>query len=282
MQNQSDKDRNDAILDAFKLVLPYINKIVREDMAVGLTDTSEYLGYYRAKEFELDLPAGKPIKGIDTVEQCIRTGKETFADVPPEVYGRPIKTIFTPIRGVNGEIIGTLSSGIDSQSNIKLVENVQHLASSTKMASESVEQIAQGATALATSGQQSVILAHELLEKNNATVEVLEFIKNIAVQTNLLGLNAAIEAARAGENGKGFAVVAQQVRKLAEQSQEQTKKIHATLQEMNETVIEISKAIESTGAISEEQAASTEEISSNLEYINKTTIELEKYVERYK
>ena len=62
---------NEEILEAFKIVLPYMNKIVREDMAVGLTDLKEYLGYHRAKNFELDLPAGKPIAGIPTIAKCI-------------------------------------------------------------------------------------------------------------------------------------------------------------------------------------------------------------------
>lgn len=55
--------------------------------------------------------------------------------------------------------------------------------------------------------------------------QILDTISNIAGQTNLLALNAAIEAARAGEQGRGFAVVAEEVRKLAEQSQEAAKKI---------------------------------------------------------
>ncbi|WP_371375565.1 methyl-accepting chemotaxis protein [Sporomusa aerivorans] len=60
----------------------------------------------------------------------------------------------------------------------------------------------------------------------------MDTISGIAGQTNLLALNAAIEAARAGEQGKGFAVVAEEVRKLAEQSQEAAKHIASLIKEI--------------------------------------------------
>ena len=274
-------ETNESILEAFKLVLPYINKVVREDMAVGLTDLNEYISYFRAKEFELDLPPGKPINNIPTIVECIRTGKDTFDDIPVEVYGRPIKTIFTPIYGANNEIIGTLSSGIDSNDNHKLIDNVNTLAVTTKQTSESVVQIAQSATELANSSQQSIQLAHDLLEQFKDTTAILEFIKSVGSQTNLLGLNASIEAARAGELGKGFSVVAQEIRKLAVQSQESATKIQTMLNEMNKIVYDINNSIESTGAVSKKQASSTEEISSNLEFINDAVKQLEVFVKRY-
>ena len=282
MSNNKLIQSDEQILAAFEFVLPYLNRIVREDMAVGLTDLKEYISYYRAKDFELDLPAGKPIKGIDTIDECIRTGKATYADIPPNVYGRTIKTIFTPIHGENNKIIGTLSSGIDLEHSLSLVENVEKLASSTEQVANNVDQIAKSASELAAAGQMAIKMSHNLLEKNKNTFEILEFIKNIAAQTNLLGLNAAIEAARAGEQGRGFAVVAEEVRRLAEQSQEAVKKIQRTLAEVGNAVGEMSKSIETVGSISEEQAATTQEISTSLEQISGNAKQLENYVARYK
>lgn len=71
----------------------------------------------------------------------------------------------------------------------------------------------------------------DITDSSNKMNSIIQVIDNIAEQTNLLALNASIEAARAGEHGRGFAVVAEEVRKLAEGSQEAVKQISSLITE---------------------------------------------------
>ena len=114
----------------------------------------------------------------------------------------------------------------------EIAANTNHAASTAESTTDTTEQgrqaVSRNVTTIDELAQEVLAAAQtikELEQQSNDIGQVLEVIGHIAAQTNLLALNAAIEAARAGEQGRGFAVVADEVRSLAQRTQQSTGEI---------------------------------------------------------
>lgn len=118
---------------------------------------------------------------------------------------------------------------------------------------------------------------HEAQKHLKATDEVIDFIKKVADQTKLLGLNAAIEAARAGDHGRGFGVVANEVRKLAEDSVIAAKNIGSILKNIESSIQFIIKGIEYNASLTQQQVNSSQQIGTGVGQINSMADEMKEF-----
>jgi methyl-accepting chemotaxis protein len=139
------------------------------------------------------------------------------------------------------------------------------LYSDIERAAVAVQQLAASSQELAATSQGTAKIAENAGREVKRTAEILSIIKHVAQQSSLLGLNAAIEAARVGEHGRGFSVVANEVRKLADESNNSVRTINDMLNQIRNSVGQVLKDVEQCNVISQAQAKANQEISEMLE-----------------
>jgi hypothetical protein len=248
-------------------VAPILKDMLQEDMVVAVADTTKFLYYRPGDTIDLKIRVGQQLKIEEPLYRTIKDGKIYSEIASKEVFGVPFKSICYPIKNSMGKVIGGVGLAKSLSSQAKVEEATENMFSSLQQTNASIEEIAAGSEKLSSTMNNIVKSVKSTEQKIKETDSILNLIKEISSQSNLLALNAAIEAARAGDAGRGFTIVAQEMRKLAQTSNESAKQISQTLLEMKKSIAQIVNEINSTSLIAESQAAATEEITATLEEI---------------
>ena len=249
------------LLTALTIMLAFSRLIIKA-ITVPLGKIAAHLTYFSDKDFSNDVPqeflvrkdefgkiAFASNKVTESMRMLIRQMEESAEQLSAAseeltASAQQSAQVTTQVATAISEVAagsGKQLSAIDDTSAVveQMSAGIQQVAANTNNVAGTSDKTAvaaqEGNQAIETAVKQmntieqtvskSATVVEKLGERSKEIGQIVDTISGIAGQTNLLALNAAIEAARAGEQGKGFAVVAEEVRKLAEQSQEAAKQI---------------------------------------------------------
>lgn len=239
-----------------------------EDAMLVISDLNKIV-YYKAGKTINAGHEGLAINPGDGLFETIQSKKTLRVIVPKEVLGVPFKAITVPLFDENNKIIGAAGVGWSLEARIKMYDQLNNvvgsLSSYIKNITLGINDMTTNAQSIAASQEEMVSSAQVTRKNVDETTKITDFIRNIANQTNLLGLNASIEAARAGQEGRGFQVVAGEIRKLAVNSKNAVNQIEQELKNMHESINFIMNMIEQSSSTTQSQAAASEEISASIE-----------------
>ncbi|NFS06557.1 methyl-accepting chemotaxis protein [Clostridium botulinum] len=284
-------DEEDNVVGAFAMAVPKLHPIgksfgsfapmlgemFQEGAFLFTTDLNKVVDIQSSEKFDVPtIQSGDKLKEDFIAGKVIKTGKPQLEQVKTLEYGVPVILSAYPLFDEENEnkVVGSFCIIMPQEVADKLRTMSGNLEDNLSEISATIEELAASASQIHTNEQDLNQEINKIIAVSEEINEISSFIKEIADETKMLGLNAAIEAARAGEAGKGFGVVAKEIRRLSEQSKSTVPKIKELTDNIKIKVEDVSKKSQSSLVSSQEQAAASEEITAGIEEITSMSEEL--------
>jgi len=261
---------------SFNDFAPIVAEMFHEGAFLYMTDLNQIA--YRQASAKFDMPAltvGYRLTPDDLPYKVIQSKQPMAYEIDESKYGVPVYITAYPLFE-DDHVVATFGLFLPKATASTLQEMANNLEYGLSGISAAIEELTSSASEIHTNEQSLNESIKEIIDITEQINDVSAFIKEIADETKMLGLNAAIEAARAGDAGRGFGVVAEEIRKLSDQSKSTVPKINELTNNIKIKVDEASKKSQSSLSSSQEQAAATEEITASIQEISAMSEELVK------
>lgn len=259
--------RQHMIVNAFDSFAPVLTELLPEGGVLCVSNKDFFMKKQASGKFDIaSLQVNTAVREGSVQAEAIRQKKRIVQEVDAAVFGFPVLGAAAPlVDEETGEIVGTFGLALPRKLAHELKNVSNSLGEGLNGVSAAVEQITAATNDV--SNNQSHL--HGEIQKVKGQLDsinkVMAFIKEIADETKMLGLNAAIEAARVGEVGAGFGVVAEEIRKLSAESKKTVAQIKDLTQEIEKSMNETADASQSTLAVVEETSAAIQEVNATVE-----------------
>ncbi|HHW61938.1 MAG TPA: methyl-accepting chemotaxis protein [Syntrophomonadaceae bacterium] len=264
-----------TIAKSFDYFAPILTELFPEGGVLYATDKNKLVKKQGSSKFDISAMSAGSNNGEVSLE-AMRTGREVIKELPEDIYGIPALVSCSPLLDEEtSDVVGTFGLVLPRQLTNELKKMANTLQKSLIELSAAMQQII-ASTSEISNNQNSL---HSEIENVRTLTDqinsVMGFIKNIADETKMLGLNASIEAARAGDSGRGFGVVAEEIRKLSDESKQTVARIRDLTTQIDHSIGITTESSFSVIHSVEESAVATEEINANLQEITSLAEQLD-------